>query len=154
MFQNSFNEVNTFKQYYYADESSNDLIIDRESPKLKRKRENAVENFDELFEVNKNKKKKQSSSVSRAHPEGGLAYITTNTDDGILSTHLIKIEIYDLKKLSKLPAKEHWKHADIKVKYYVDESHKYYEKTKNIVYQITQEVAKVESCKKMFFNVQ
>lgn len=160
LFQNNnIFEENTFKQYYYTplspDEESNDkvIIVEKESPKFKRKREQNKESLDEFFEFSKNKKKKLcSSSVSRAHPDGGTAYISTNTDDGSKATHLIKIEIYDVKKLSKIPPTLHWKHASVRMKYYTDEANKNFKCIKNIVYNATKEISESDFCKKFHFN--
>ncbi|KAJ0171631.1 hypothetical protein K1T71_005667 [Dendrolimus kikuchii] len=109
--QNLFEE-NTFKQYYYqtlSDEDSSNidnLSIVKDSPKQKRKRDEE-ESLDKFFEFSKNKKKKQCSSVSRAQPNGGVAYLSTNREDACSSTHLIKIEVYELKTLAKIPSINH-----------------------------------------------
>ncbi|KAJ0169184.1 hypothetical protein K1T71_015311 [Dendrolimus kikuchii] len=119
-------EENTFKQYYYQtlsdEESSNtdNLSIVKDSPKQKRKRDEE-ESLDKFFEFSKNKNKKQCSSVSRAQPNGGVAYLSTNREDACSSTHLIKIEVYELKTLAKIPSSEHWKNATIRIKYYTDD---------------------------------
>lgn len=58
LFQNICIEANTINYYYrtLSDESSNDNAVSKESSKLKRKRD-AEDNFDRLFDFSKNKKK-------------------------------------------------------------------------------------------------
>ncbi|KAJ0178598.1 hypothetical protein K1T71_005373 [Dendrolimus kikuchii] len=143
-------EENTFKQYYYqtlSDEDSSNidnLSIVKDSPKQKRKRDEE-ESLDKFFEFSKNKKKKQCSSVSRAQPNGGVAYLSTNREDACSSTHLIKIEVYELKTLAKIPSSEHWKNATIRIKYYTDDKNKHFESIKKTAYNITKEISMIDS---------
>lgn len=154
MFQNVFEE-NTFKHYYYqtlSDEDTNENPIIQKHA-LKRKLEEKEDNIDELFnDIVKSKKKKQCSWVSRKQSNGGTAYITTNQEDAETSSHMIKIEIYDLKKLTKIPPQNHWKHAEIRVKYYTNNANKNLDIIKNTIYNVTKEISSKDSCKKMFFN--
>lgn len=150
--QNIF-EDNTFKQFYYSsalsdEETSDNLIIEKDS--LKRKPD---EDLDTFFTFGKTKKIKrlQSSSVSRAQPNG-VAYISTNQDDILTSTHLIKIEIYDLKKIAKIPIVQRWKHASTRIKYYANDANVNSESIKNTIFDITKEIASKESSKNMFFK--
>lgn len=156
MFQNMKFEENTFKQYYYqptlSDEDTTDnLIINNQTPKRKREDE---QNIDELFNCAKNKTKKQSqcSSVSRAQANGSVAYMTTNADVTSASTHLLKIEVYDLKKIAKIPSSQHWKHAQTRVKYYLNETNQNFLSMKQTIYNITKEISMTDTCKKMSFN--
>ncbi len=83
----------------------------------------------------------------------GVSYISTNSDDGDQATHLIKIEMYDMKKLSKIPTSDHWKHATTRIKYYVkDYKDSIYDNTNGLVYNITKTIAESEKVKKYFFN--
>lgn len=116
------------------------------------------EKFDDIekfFEVapKKKKTKKTSSTVSRACNDG-VAYISTNADDYTSASHLVKIEIYDLKKLKSLQPSEHWKHADVRLKYYTNEDvqNQNFQKAKELVYNITNEVAGQQESKKYFFS--
>lgn len=118
---------------------------------LKRKREE-TENLDELFDFSKNKKKKkQSSSVSKSS-NGGVAFITTNKDDASNASHLIKIEIYDLSEIAKLPASDHWKNTKMRIKYYTTEKNKIFDEINKAIYNITKEISSEDSSKKMLFN--
>lgn len=64
------------------------------------------------------------TDVLLPQPNGSVAYISTNTDESLFSTHLLKIEVYELKTLAKIPSAQHWKNAKIRIKYYVDETNK------------------------------
>lgn len=86
-----------------SDEDTSDkLTIDTEN--LKRKREPEEANLDIFFNFSQNKKKKlpQCSSVSRSEPNGSVAYLSA-TSDMLTSTHLVKIDVYDLKQIEKIP---------------------------------------------------
>lgn len=108
--------------------------------------------MDQLFEKAAPKTKKLSSStVSRARPEGNII-ISTNTDDSKNATHLIKIEIYDLEKLRDVPLEQHWKHADYRLKYYTMSNTSPYDATKQILMNITKEIAGKPSSKKYCFK--
>lgn len=152
MLQNSFNinEENTYKQYYYG--SDDDIEVLSINGAKRKRNHTSTESLDDLFEIPQIKKKKLSSTVSRAHGEEGVVYLSTNADDGINSSHLIKIEIYDLKKLSKIPQQQHWKYADVRVKYYADSVNMNVVNTKKIIYNITKEISNTNNCKKYVFN--
>lgn len=116
---------------------------------LKRQRSN--ESLDSIFAVsNKSNNKKLSSTVSRAQKDGGTAYISMNADDG--ATHLLKIEVYDLKKLTNVQSNQHWKHSNMRIKYYCNEKDKSYNDVNNIIYNISKQISKAENCKRYFFN--
>lgn len=108
--------------------------------------------MDSLFELPKAKTKKLSSTVSRAHKEGGTAFLSTNADDAANASHLIKIEIYDMKKLASVPQAQHWKHATMRIKYYTDEKSEAYKDVNKIMYNISKQISKTENCKKYLFN--
>ncbi|XP_045780936.1 uncharacterized protein LOC123878003 [Maniola jurtina] len=98
-------ENNTYKQYYFpanlVEEETQNLLIDHEMPSKKMKRKS--ENIDIFFESSPKNKNKTSSTVARANKDGSISYISTNSNDGATATHLIKLEVYDLKKLAKIP---------------------------------------------------
>lgn len=154
LLQNSYdiNEENTFKNYYFnnlSDDSTNDNLVIREKSKLKRK--NSDESLDNFFEIPKSKKKKLSSTVSRALGEG-TACITTNENDEENATHLIKIEVYSIQKLKKIPQQLHWKHADMRIKYYTKNSSDIFNGSQNLIYHITKEISSNENTKKYYFS--
>lgn len=158
LLQNCFEE-NTFKQcYYYAGSDDEDKtqeplkIFEEKPPKKQMKRNKSTESLDNLFEVKQIKKRKLSSSVSRAHQEGGNVFITTNEDDGPRSNHMIKIEVYNMHEINKIAPTEQWKHASYRVKYFTNESNNNYESIKKIIYCITKEIASKPTCKKYHFN--
>ncbi|KOB64765.1 Uncharacterized protein OBRU01_22680 [Operophtera brumata] len=59
--------------------------------------------FDLLFDATT--RKLLTSTVSRGLRLGNV--LLTNADEGIQSTHLIKIEVYNLQKLNKIHQNEH-----------------------------------------------
>lgn len=109
--------------------------------------------IDGFFENVNNKKKKatiQSSTVGRA-VSGGTSYISTSKNDGAKSSHLIKIEVYDLKRLEKISPLEYWKHASVRIKYYAERDSKHFDSASTLIYDITKEIASSKDCKKYFF---
>lgn len=160
LLQRSFNfaddNENTYKQYYYSplspqhEEESDDIVVINTDDGGKRK----SQPIDQFFEVTPKIKRKKllSSTVARAARDG-VSYISTNSDDGDQATHLIKIEMYDMKKLSKIPISDHWKHATTRIKYYVkNNKDSIYDNTNGLVYNITKTIAESEKVKKYFFN--
>ncbi|CAH0699699.1 unnamed protein product [Spodoptera exigua] len=148
--------VNTYKQYYYSplspqhEEESDDIVVNNTGDGGKRK----SQPIDTFFEVAPKIKRRKllSSTVARAVKDG-VSYISTNSDDGGQATHLIKIEMYDMKKLSKIPTSDHWKHATTRIKYYVKNyKDSIYDNTNGLVYNITKTIAESEKVKKYFFN--
>lgn len=94
---------------------------DPQPTNLRRRRRIWTSEIDDLFEaISKptTRRRKQSSTLERRTKEGKKHYISTKADDGSSATHLIKIEIYDLKKLSQVPVSQRWKYATVKAKYY------------------------------------
>lgn len=154
--QNSFNlEDNTFKQFYYAcsDDETQELRIEKDQlPQNMLKRKSSSDSLDTLFEVSKTKKKKISSTVSHAHREGGNVFISTNEDDGPRSKFMIKIEVFNMQKLNKIPSNEHWKHASYRLKYFANETNQNYESIKKIIFNVTKEIVAVPTSKKVHFN--
>lgn len=72
--------------------------------------------------------------------------MSTNAEDGSNATHLVKIEIYDLKKLSSIPASQHRHHATLKVRYYSKgANNKNVTKVKNVILSIAEEISENSS---------
>ncbi|KAJ2949727.1 hypothetical protein O0L34_g15659 [Tuta absoluta] len=147
---------NTFKNYYFAassdDETENAFTIvesDQKSPK----RAGSDNGIDQFFDTPKIKKQKkvQSSTVGMAR-NGGVSYISSNTNDAANATHLVKVEVYDLKKLAKVSSNNHWKHADVRAKYYTKVTDNVYDRSKELIYDITKNVSQSQDCKKYFFD--
>ncbi|KAI5633714.1 hypothetical protein NE865_01681 [Phthorimaea operculella] len=148
----------TLKHYYYPiDVSDEETSANKIAPKRKNKdKDSASTNSIDSFFENPKKKKKQStfsSSVGQTTNDG-MAYITTNEDDSSHATHFIKIEIYDIAKIPKdTPPTEHWKYANVRVKYCVhSEDDKNYQQTREIIYNITKQIATKSDCKKFFVD--
>lgn len=146
---------NTFKNYYFDaysnEEFDNKLTIVESELSKPLKRANSNTNINKFFDDSKTKKQKKAlaSSVGQAR-EGGMSYVSTNVN--ATATHLIKLEVYDLKKLAKVPENKQWKHADVRIKFYTKTSNRIYEHSKQLIYNITKEVAESQDCKKYFFN--
>lgn len=150
MFQRPDQEY-TLKNYYCPDTPSDEetTLIPLKNKQNSSKRTNNIEIF---FEKSKKKKNsaRQTSCVGQA-TDGGVSYITSNEDDGLHATHLVKIEIYDMQKIRYLAPTEHWKHIDVRVKYYVkSEDDKHYQTTRDIIYGITEKLATKRDSSKFF----
>lgn len=143
------------KNYFYnalSDEEEEDTMhLSKIQPTRKRQTKSIDEFFEEI--QNKKKKAKVSSTVGQA-VNGGVAYVSTNEDDLANASHLVKIEVYEQKKLKKIPPTDHWKHANVRVKYYVKncENDSKYHTIKDIIYNITKEIVDHAECKKYFFS--
>lgn len=136
-------QENTYKHYYYPQSDDDEL------PSLQKK-----ESIEEFFEPPKKKQRTmRSSTVGRCFGRDSTSYVSTNTDDGASATHLIKIEVYDLKKIENIDQSDHWKHADVRVKYYTkstnDDHHK---KTHQLIYNITKGISNSPNCRKYSYN--
>lgn len=109
--------------------------------------------IDQFFDIPKIKKQKttQSSTVGQAR-NGGVSYLSSNANDAANATHLIKLEVYELKKLTKVSPSNHWKHADVRVKYYAKNTDSIYDRSKELIYDITKNVSQSQDCKKYFFD--
>ncbi|CAG4997014.1 unnamed protein product [Parnassius apollo] len=144
----SFDE-NTYKYYspLSPQEETDDIVINNNTCDGGKRKSQSIDHFFEA-ESNIKKRKLLSSSVARAARDG-VSYISTNSDDGDQATHLIKIEMYDMKKLSKIPTTDHWKHASTRIKYYVKTNKdSIYDNTNALVYNITKTIAESEKVKK------
>lgn len=145
---------NTF--YYNPQSNYDDAESDEEGTlafKLKKhlaaKRSN---NIDCFFETPKKKTKiqKQSSLVAQGAKDG-VSYLTSGENDATKATHLVKVEIYDMVNIRNVPSTDHWKHADVRVKYYTQcQEDKYLDSAKDIIYNITKHVAAAPECVKYY----
>lgn len=146
---------NTFKNFYYEDNV--DEPSDQEEGTLAFKVKKAIakrpHSIDEFFEKPKKKKlTKKSSSVGRS-TSGGISYITSNKDDSADASHLIKIEVYDVNKIKNVAQTEQWKHADVRVKLFTEsEADRNLQSVRDIIYNITKQLATQEECKKFFID--
>ncbi|KOB61935.1 Uncharacterized protein OBRU01_25158 [Operophtera brumata] len=95
-----------------------------EEPKLKIRKSN--DSLYLLFDATT--RKRLSSTLSRGL-RVGYAFLT-NADEETRSTHLIKIEVYNLQKINEIPPNGHRKYADFKIKFYAIVSNKNYQNTK------------------------
>lgn len=154
MFQ--FSE-NTFKNYYYPEnqEVSSDeegtVGLKIKQAIAKKRPHNSIEGF---FERPKKKTKstKRSSNVSQSATDG-VAYLSSGQDDGAYASHLIKIEVYDLEKIRNIAPADHWKHCDVRLKYYTfneDDSH--LKSARDVIFNITKQLASKENCVKYFIE--
>lgn len=147
---------NTFKPYYYAtpDEASEEEGTLGVKGKQAIARKRSANDIDRFFEKQKKKLKikKKSSSVARSS-SGGVAYITSNNDEGADASHLIKIEVYDLNKIKNVAPSEQWKLADVRVKYYADcEEDKHLQSARDVIFNITKLLASKQDCSNYFID--
>lgn len=104
-----------------------------------------------FFEKPKKRKNSTNSSCVAQACDGGLSYISSNEGDSANAAYLIKIDVYDMKNLKNVLPLDYWKYADLRVKYYVQsDSDKNYQRTRDIVYNITKQIAEKKDCKKYF----
>lgn len=149
MFQFSTNDSldeYTLKNYYYP----SDEAVNIKTKRGFKRTGNDIETFFE--KTNKKKTKSVSSCIGRRNG-AGISYISTNQDDGSKATHLIKIEVFQMKKLKDVLPADYWKHCDLRVKYYAQsENDKNYNNTSDIIYSITKQIAEQPECKKFFIE--
>lgn len=89
------------------------------------------------------------SSVGKPR-DNGISYISLPEQTN--ATHLIKIELYDLKKLQNLSSDEHWKHAEVRIKYATNDNDEIKQTCEDIIYDITKNVSENSKCKTYFYN--
>lgn len=161
-------EENTYKQYYFplsddedqqlpsnaakrtSTEDEESIDDQKQSPSYGTKR-TADNSIDEFFVESKKKKFMRSSTVGRTC-NNTMSYISTNVDDGLNASHLIKIEVFDEKKLANVPKADHWKHADVRIKYYAKPTDALHKKTRGLIYQLTRDISNSTECKKFSFK--
>ncbi|XP_061708742.1 uncharacterized protein LOC133533729 [Cydia pomonella] len=144
---------NTFKNYYFnehEDEASDEegTLAFKVKQAIAKKRPS--NNIDVFFEKSKKKPKvyKKSSTVAKM-TEDGVAYLTSGQDDGAYASHLIKIEVYDMEKIKNVSPLEHWKHCDLRVRYYtVGEGDTHEQSARDVIYNITKELSAKPKCVK------
>ncbi|XP_039763080.1 uncharacterized protein LOC120636807 [Pararge aegeria] len=147
--ENSPNDEYTLKHFYYPLNISDDQDMS-DNKKTAMRRSNSIDAF---FEKQKKKKRQSKSSCVAQASDGGLSYISSNDDDSISATHLIKIDIYDMKSLKDVSPLEYWKYADLRLKYYVESAgDKHYQSMRDIIYNITKQIAGKHDCKKYFID--
>jgi hypothetical protein len=139
------------KSYYYGN-STDDEIQGPPKP-LKIRTQKRVNNIDLFFDKPKKKQATEYSSTVAQSTNGGTNYISSRADDVTKITHLVKIDIYDIKKLRGVPSDQHWKNADTRIKFYTQtEDDEHYLNTKELVYNITKHIATKNECKKYFID--
>lgn len=142
----------TFKNYYFPTADLSDDDETQDPPALKVKQNIAKRNIDCFFEKPKKKRVRlQSSNIAQANGEG-TSYISSNNDDGSSASHLIKIEVYEMKKLKDVQPIDYWKYADVRVKYYASEDDKHYRNVRDLIYNITKQVATKTDCTKYYIT--
>lgn len=144
-----------FQNYYRPidlsdDENNDSIVLKNKKNTLKRGSNNSIESF---FEKSKKKKKTSlASTIAQADGEG-TSCISVSMDDGSTPSHLVKIELYEMKKLKDIAPTDYWKHAAVRVKYYAQsEGDTHYQNTRDVIYNITKLIAGKKDCKKYFFE--
>lgn len=138
------------KNYYYGNSTDDEI---QGSKPLKIRTLKRTNNIDVFFDRPKKKQATEYSSTVAQSTNGGTNYISSYADDVTKITHLVKIDIYDMKKLRGVPCDQHWKHADTRIKYYTQtDDDEYYLNTKDVVYNITKHIATKNDCKKYFID--
>lgn len=135
--------------YYNLSDDEEEVLNITEN---KNKKTNRLDDFFLQEPDRKKKKTKLSSSVGRAGKEGSISYISTDKDDGMDADILVKMELYSLKKLKEIPVAQHWKNADIRVKYYMKNDSNIDVQIKDIVYNITKGISEEDSVKRYSFK--
>lgn len=152
--QISTGESYTYKDYYYPT-VSDDESLPQPQPKPVRKSEakKRANNIDIFFEKPKKKQATGLTSTVAQSTAGGTNYLASSVVDIPKATHLIKIDVYELKKLRSLPTDQHWKHADVRVKYYTHtEDDDLHTNAKDLIYKITKQIAEESECRKYFIS--
>lgn len=139
------------KHYYYGHLNDDEVQLD---PKpLKIQTQKRANNIDVFFDKPRKKQATEYSSTVAHSANGGTNYISSRVEDVSKSTHLIKIDVYDMKKLRGVPNDQHWKFADTRIKYYTQtEDDDHYSNTKELIYKITKHIAAKNDCKKFFID--
>lgn len=152
MFQGTYNLKDVekcFKPYNYYKSLSEDDETSISTIKHKR-------TLDDLFVQESEPKRKKvilPSTVARSIKEGTINYISSNKNDGEESDLMIKIEVYNLKKIKEIPTSQQWKNADIRIKYYTKNNSDTNNQIKSIVYNITKEISETDSVKHYSFKI-
>lgn len=138
------------KSYYYGNLSDEET---QEPKPLKIRAQKRVHNIDAFFDMSKKKQSTGLSSSVAQSTNDGTNYISSSVCDTSKATHLVKIDVYNLKKLRDVPTDQHWKFADTRVKFYTQsEDDEYYSNTKELIYKITKHIASKNNCKKYFID--
>lgn len=144
----------TLKGYYFnSAHYEDDKEVQEISASGKKTKRCANSSIDQFFEKPKKQKKTILRSSSSQSGNGGTSYISMPASQN--ASHLIKIEVYDVNKLKDIPKEEHWKHVDVRVKYYAQsENDKNLKNSRDIIYNITKQISENIDCKKYFFDHQ
>lgn len=120
---------------------------------MKQKSEKKTKSIDNFFDkVKKRRTMSRNSTVARATGDG-YSYVSANNDHGSDAGHLIKIEIYDMKKIKDVLPVDQWRHADVRVRYYSpSEDDNNYLNINEVLYNITKQIAASGECKKYFIE--
>lgn len=138
----------TMNHYYYDNISDNESEVIKP---LKIHTQKRISNIDAFFEKPKKKHAAEYSSTVAKFVKGGTNYISSLVEDASKATHLIKIDVYDMKKLRGVPNDQHWKFAETRIKYYTHtEEDEHYSDVQELVYKITKHIATKTDCKKYF----
>lgn len=144
---NCADDCYTFKNYYFPLSDDED-VMNKKKQSIKKRR-----NIEVFFEKPKKKRTSIISSCVGQASENGMSYISANDGDSCSATHLMKVEIYDMKNLKDVSPQDYWKYAETRVKYYVkSEDDKQYLSACDLVYNITKQIAGVKDCKKYFIE--
>ncbi|GBP12437.1 hypothetical protein EVAR_75848_1 [Eumeta japonica] len=81
------NNENTFKAYYYSALSDEEDTMDLNKIGTHKR---TSKNINEFFESTHKKRKVKTSSTVGQAVNGGISYLSTNEDDFITASHLIK----------------------------------------------------------------
>lgn len=149
---------NTFKNYYYPenqDQPSSDedgtVGLKIRQAIAKKRPANSIDSF---FERPKKKTRvlKKSSNVSQSSADG-VAYLSSGQDEAGYASHLIKIEVYDMEKIRNVAPADHWKHCDIRLKYYsASEDDIHVQSARDVIFNITKQLASKENSVKYFIE--
>lgn len=148
---------NTFKNYYYP-ENQDDSTDEEGTVGLKVKealaKKRPANNIDSFFERPKKKTraKVNSSNVSKTSTDG-VAYLSSGKDDAGYASHLIKIEVFDMEKIRDMAPADHWKHCDIRLKYYsYGDNDPHVQSVRDVIFNVTKQLAAQENNVKYFID--
>jgi hypothetical protein len=148
---------NTFKHYYYP-ENQDDTTDEEGTVGLKVKealaKKRPANNIDSFFErpKKKTKVKVNSSNVSKTSTDG-VSYLSSGKDDAGYASHIIKIEVFDMEKIRDVAPAEHWKHCDIRLKYYsCGDNDSNVQSVRDVIFNITKQLASQENNVKYFID--
>lgn len=142
----------TMKNYYFPNSSDEETLPITKPLKVRSlKRANDIDTF---FEKSKKKQNTGLTSSVAQSTSSSTNYISVGVDEISKATHLVKIDVFDLKKIREVPSEQHWKFADIRVKYYTQtEDDDHYLNARELIFNITKDIAEKPNCKKYSIDV-